>query len=53
MSDADAKRLRESAHHCRELAGVTRDDVVKKELIRLADEFEAEAEKVARRKPRE
>jgi hypothetical protein len=50
MSDTDARRLRERAHHCRDLAAVTRDAVVKKELLRLADEFEAEAQKVARRK---
>jgi len=44
---SEAQKLKDRASHCRDLARVTRDEMVQKELLRLADEFDAEAEKVA------
>lgn len=47
---SEAKQLNDRAAHCRDLARVTRDEMVQKELLRLAEEFDAEAEKVAKAK---
>ena len=50
MSKGIVKELRDRAQHCRDLSRVTRDKIVEAELHRLADEFEAEAAKEAKRK---
>lgn len=46
---SEAKKLQEHAEHCRELARVACDKLVQKELLRLAEEFVAEAQKAATR----
>ena len=53
MKDGTAEDLRERAQHCRDLAQVTRDSVVEQQLLSLAEEFDAEAEKVAKAQPKD
>ena len=42
----DSERFRERARQCRELAPLARDDQVREELLRLADELDEEADAI-------
>jgi hypothetical protein len=42
----DSERFRERARQCREMAPLARDDHVREELLRLAEELDEEADAI-------